>query len=64
MHKYRCNSFVLVAFRSIFIFNIVMSCATSTACCKAGAFCFYESDVLNSSFVHPMKYRAKNPCLR
>jgi hypothetical protein len=27
---------------------------------KAGA-CFYESEVLNSSFVHLMKFSAKNP---
>ena len=31
---------------------------------KAGVLCFYESEVLNSSFVHPMKFGAKNPRLR
>jgi hypothetical protein len=31
---------------------------------KAGVSCFYDSDVLNSSFVHLMKFSAKNPCLR
>jgi hypothetical protein len=31
---------------------------------KAGVSCFYESEVLNSSFVHLMKLSAKNPRLR
>jgi len=31
---------------------------------KAGALCFYNSEVLNSSFVHLMKFSAKNPRLR
>jgi hypothetical protein len=31
---------------------------------KAGVSCFYDSEVLNSSFVHLMKFCAKNPCLR
>jgi hypothetical protein len=31
---------------------------------KAGALCFYDSEVLNSSFVHLMKFSAKNPRLR
>ena len=31
---------------------------------KAGVWCFYESEVLNSSFVHLMKFSAKNPRLR
>jgi len=31
---------------------------------KAGVSCFYDSEVLNSSFVHLMKFRAKNPRLR
>jgi hypothetical protein len=31
---------------------------------KAGASCFYDSEVLNSSFVHLMKFCAKNPRLR
>jgi hypothetical protein len=31
---------------------------------KAGALCFYESEVLNSSFVHLMKFSAENPRLR
>jgi hypothetical protein len=28
---------------------------------KAGGWCFYESEVLNSSFVHLMKFSAENP---
>jgi hypothetical protein len=31
---------------------------------KAGGACFYESEVLNSSFVHLMKFSAEKPCLR
>jgi hypothetical protein len=31
---------------------------------KAGFPCFYESEVLNSSFVHLMEFSAKNPRLR
>ena len=31
---------------------------------KAGVWCFYESEVQNSSFVHLMKFSAKNPRLR
>ena len=31
---------------------------------KAGVSCFYESEVLNSSFVHLMKFNAENPRLR
>jgi hypothetical protein len=31
---------------------------------KAGVSCFYDSEVLNSSFVHLMKFIAKNPRLR
>ena len=31
---------------------------------KAGVSCFYDSEVLNSSFVYLMKYSAKNPRLR
>jgi hypothetical protein len=31
---------------------------------KAGASCFYESEVLNSIFVQLMKLIAKNPLLR
>ena len=31
---------------------------------KAGVSCFYDSEVLISSFVHLMKFSAKNPRLR
>jgi hypothetical protein len=31
---------------------------------KAGVSCFYDSEVLNSSFVHLMKFSGKNPRLR
>ena len=31
---------------------------------KAGGSCFYDSEVLNSSFVHLMKFSAENPRLR
>jgi hypothetical protein len=31
---------------------------------KAGASCFYDSEVLNSSFVHLMKFSAENPRVR
>jgi hypothetical protein len=31
---------------------------------KAGVLCFYDSEVLNLSFVHLMKFSAENPRLR
>ena len=31
---------------------------------KAGVSCFYDSEVLNTSFVHLMKFSAENPRLR
>ncbi len=31
---------------------------------KAGGSCFYDSEVLNSSFVHLMKFSTNNPRLR
>jgi hypothetical protein len=31
---------------------------------KAGVSCFYESEVLNLSFVHLMKFSAEKPRLR
>ena len=31
---------------------------------KAGGACFYDREVLNSSFVHLMKFSAENPRLR
>jgi hypothetical protein len=40
------------------------SSAHNSRFAKAGASCFYESEVLNSSFVHLMKFSAENPRLR
>jgi len=31
---------------------------------KAGVSCFYDNEVLNSSFVHLMKFSTENPRLR
>jgi hypothetical protein len=31
---------------------------------KAGVLCFYDSEVLNSSFVHLMKFSAEKPAHR
>ena len=38
--------------------------ATNSRFAKAGVSCFYDSEVLNSSFLHLMKFSAKNPRLR
>ena len=38
--------------------------ATNSRFAKAGVSCFFDSVVLNSSFVHLMKFSAKNPRLR
>ncbi len=38
--------------------------ATNSRFAKAGGSCFYDSEVLNPSFVHLMKFSAKNPRLR
>jgi len=38
--------------------------ATNSRFAKAGGSCLYYSEVLNSSFVHLMKFSAKNPSLR
>src|SRR5690606_32444311 len=35
--------------------------ATNSGFAKAGVSCFYNSEVLNSSFVHLMKFSANNP---
>jgi hypothetical protein len=42
----------------------IKSPATNSRFAKAGVWCFYGSEVLNSSFVHLMKFSAKNPRLR
>jgi hypothetical protein len=38
--------------------------AANSRFAKAGVWCLYESEVLNSSFVHLMKFSAENPRLR
>jgi hypothetical protein len=38
--------------------------ATNSRFAKARVSCFYESEVLNSSFVHLIKFSAENPRLR
>jgi hypothetical protein len=38
--------------------------AANSRFAKAGVWCFYESEVLNSSFVHLMKFSAGNRHLR
>jgi len=38
--------------------------ATNSRFAKAGGSCFYDSEVLNSNFVHLLKFSAKNPRLR
>jgi hypothetical protein len=38
--------------------------AANSRFAKAGVSCFYDSEVLNSSFVHLMKFSAKNPRIR
>jgi hypothetical protein len=48
-------------------FEITTTDRTTTAnsrFAKAGVSCFYESEVLNSSFVHLVKFSAENPRLR
>jgi hypothetical protein len=42
----------------------IIKTATNSRFAKAGVSYFYESEVLNSSFVHLMKFSAKNPRLR
>jgi len=38
--------------------------AANSRFAKAGFSCLYDSEVLNSSFVHLMKFSAENPRLR
>jgi hypothetical protein len=42
----------------------IKTAAGNSRFAKAGVSCFYESEVLNSSFVHLIKFSAKNPRLR
>ena len=44
--------------------NVVENNYTQQPFSKAGVSCFNDSAVLNSSFVHLMKFGAKNPRLR
>jgi hypothetical protein len=44
--------------------RLTRSPATNSRFAKAGVWCFYESEVLNLSFVLLMKFSAKNPRLR
>jgi hypothetical protein len=44
--------------------NTVRRAAANSRFAKAVVLCFYESEVLNSSFVHLMKFSAENPRLR
>src|SRR5690606_34433050 len=38
--------------------------AANSRFAKAGVSCFYDSEVLNSNFVHLLKFSAENPRLR
>ena len=38
--------------------------AANSRFAKAGVSCFYESEVLNSNFVHLIKFSTENPRLR
>ena len=42
----------------------IKKAAANSRFAKAGVSCFYDSEVLNSSFVHLMKFSAENPRLR
>jgi hypothetical protein len=42
----------------------IIKTATNSRFAKAGVSCFYDSEVINSSFVHLMKFSAENPRLR
>ncbi|MBM6497945.1 hypothetical protein H9X54_001325, partial [Flavobacterium macrobrachii] len=58
MSKFKKNQIYLQGF-------VYLSCATRTAVLqKRGVSCFYDSEVLNSSFVLLMKFSAENPRLR
>jgi len=53
--------FLTTSCENLFIFTIQ---GTHSRFAKAGVSCFYENKVLNPSFVHLMKFSAKNPHLR
>lgn len=42
----------------------IIIAAANSRFAKAGVLCFYDSEALNLSFVHLMKFSAKNPRLR
>jgi hypothetical protein len=44
--------------------TLTLAFCSNSGFAKAGVSCFYDSEVLNSSFVHLMKFSAKNPRLR
>ncbi len=44
--------------------NAEITPAGNSRFAKAGGLCFYDSKVLNSSFVHLMKFSAEKPRLR
>ena len=46
------------------ILEVIRKATDNSRFAKAGVSCFYESEVLNSSFVHLMKFSAKIPRLR
>jgi hypothetical protein len=46
------------------VINAEITPAGNSRFAKAGFLCFYESEVLNSNFVHLMKFSAENPRLR
>jgi hypothetical protein len=46
------------------LLNINKNRTANSRFAKAGVSCFYDSEVLNSSFVYLMKFSAKNPRLR
>jgi hypothetical protein len=44
--------------------NFLISTTANSRFAKAGVSYFHESEVLNTSFVHLMKFSTKNPRLR
>ena len=48
----------------MFTLNLTRMAAGNSRFAKEGVSCFYDSEVINSSFVHLMKFSAENPRLR
>ena len=44
--------------------ELIRKTSANSRFAKAGVSCFYDSEVLNSSFVHLIKFSAENPRLR